>query len=92
MAQKVQVLLIDDIDGGTADETVTFGLDGKTYEIDLKEVSAAKLREALAPFIKAGRRVGGASSRAVAGTRSRSTAKPAQDGSSTERMRRWARD
>ena len=35
MAQKVQVLLVDDIDGGTADETVTFGLDGVTYEIDL---------------------------------------------------------
>ena len=35
MAQKVQVLLVDDIDGGEADETVTFALDGKTYEIDL---------------------------------------------------------
>ncbi len=37
MAQKVQVVLIDDIDGGDADETVTFALDGVTYEIDLND-------------------------------------------------------
>ena len=40
MAQKVQVVLIDDLDGGDATETVTFGLDGATYEIDLSEQNA----------------------------------------------------
>ncbi|MBN9376412.1 MAG: Lsr2 family protein, partial [Cellulomonas sp.] len=42
MAQKVQVLLVDDLDGGTADETVTFALDGISYEIDLTTENAAK--------------------------------------------------
>ena len=57
MAQKVQVLLVDDVDGGTADETVTFGLDGVTYEIDLTSDNAAKLRDALAPWVANGRKV-----------------------------------
>ena len=50
MAQKVQVLLVDDLDGGEADETVTFALDGKTYEIDLTTSNADKLRSALEPY------------------------------------------
>lgn len=45
MAQKVQVILVDDIDGGQAHETVSFGLDGVVYEIDLSTEHAAKLRE-----------------------------------------------
>jgi len=56
MAQKVQVLLIDDLDGGEAEETVSFGIDGSTYEIDLSGANAAKLRAALAPFVEAARR------------------------------------
>jgi hypothetical protein len=59
MAQKIQVLLEDDLDGGKADETVTFGLDGTTYEIDLSKKNAAKLRDALAAYVGAGRRVSG---------------------------------
>jgi hypothetical protein len=47
MAQKVQVLLVDDIDGGSADETVQFGLDGASYEIDLSSDNARKLRDLL---------------------------------------------
>ena len=47
MAQRVQVILEDDIDGGPADETVTFGLDGVTYEIDLSEKNASALRDAI---------------------------------------------
>lgn len=57
MAQKVQVILVDDVDGGEATETVTFGLDGVTYEIDLNADNAAQLREALAPWIGHGRKV-----------------------------------
>ena len=49
VAQKVQVLLVDDLDGGEADETVTFALDGKTYEIDLTTANADKLRGLLEP-------------------------------------------
>ena len=62
MAQKVQVLLVDDIDGGTAEETVTFSLDGVSYEIDLTTDHAAELRESFgvaAPRPQAGRLAAG---------------------------------
>ncbi|CAM5611462.1 hypothetical protein SBADM41S_11915 [Streptomyces badius] len=52
MAQKVQVLLVDDLDGVEADETVTFALDGKTYEIDLATANADKLRGLLEPYAR----------------------------------------
>ncbi|WP_309095860.1 Lsr2 family protein [Streptomyces sp.] len=56
MAQKVVVTLFDDIDGSEATETVAFGLDGRSYEIDLSEVNAGALRKALAPYVEAGRK------------------------------------
>jgi Lsr2 len=56
MAQRVVVTLSDDIDGGEAEETVAFGLDGKSYEIDLSAANADKLRDALTPYLEAGRR------------------------------------
>ena len=60
MAKKVTVTLVDDFDGaGAADETVEFGLDGVTYEIDLTSKNAAKLRGDLKQWVAAGRRVGG---------------------------------
>lgn len=59
MAQRVSVLLIDDLDGKEAAETVTFGLDGVTYEIDLSAENAAKLREEFAGWVGAARRSGG---------------------------------
>jgi hypothetical protein len=58
------VLLQDDLDGGTADQTVTFALDGVSYEIDLSHANAAQLREVFDPYVEAARRVGG---RAVPG-------------------------
>jgi hypothetical protein len=58
MAQTVIVQLTDDIDGGEADETISFSLNGKTYEIDLSAENAERLREAFAPFIEKGRRSG----------------------------------
>lgn len=86
MAQKVQVLLVDDIDGGTADETVTFALDGISYEIDLTTDNAAKLRDAFGPWVGHARKVGGrSSSRAVASPRSRSSRGDAQA------IRDWAK-
>ncbi len=59
MAQRVQVLLVDDIDGREARETVSFGLDGVSYEIDLSEDNAGKLRTQLATWIGHARRSGG---------------------------------
>lgn len=56
MAQRVLVTLSDDIDGGEASQTVTFGLDGKSYEIDLSDANAEKLRGTLAPYVEAGRK------------------------------------
>src|SRR6478735_5660811 len=60
MAKKVTVTLVDDFDGeGAADETVEFGLDGVSYEIDLSSKNASKLRNDLKQWVDAGRRVGG---------------------------------
>ncbi|MDN0199490.1 Lsr2 family protein [Streptomyces sp. S.PNR 29] len=56
MAQKVVVTLFDDIDGSEAAETIAFGLDGKSYEIDLNEANAQQLRSALEPYVAAGRK------------------------------------
>ncbi|AOP50479.1 Lsr2 family protein [Streptomyces lydicus] len=88
MAQKVQVLLVDDLDGGEAEETVTFALDGKSYEIDLSDTNAQKLRESLAEFVKAGRRTGGRS-----GGRGKARAAAASGGSQdTAKIRAWAKE
>jgi hypothetical protein len=56
VAQRVVVTLYDDIDGDEATETIAFGLDGKSYEIDLNPANAKKLRKALAPYMHAGRK------------------------------------
>ncbi|MEU4169050.1 Lsr2 family protein [Streptomyces sp. NPDC026665] len=87
MAQKVQVLLVDDLDGGEADETVTFALDGKTYEIDLTTANADKLRGLLDAYVKGGRRTGG---RASGGRgKARVASGGAQD---TALIRAWAKE
>lgn len=89
MAQKVQVLLVDDIDGGTADETVTFGLDGVTYEIDLSSAHAAELRAAVATWVGHGRKIGGrtAAARTPAPARNRGAA----NGGAHD-VREWAKE
>jgi hypothetical protein len=83
MAQKVHITLEDDLDGGEATETVTFGLDGRSYEIDLNDKNAAKLRDALARYVAAARRAGGRSSA--------STKRHTQVGPSAREIRDWAR-
>ena len=80
MAQRVQVVLEDDFDGGTAEETVSFALDGAEYEIDLSAENAAELRNALAPWLAHARKTGG---------RRRRGGKAAGD-SSTSEIRAWA--
>ncbi|MCY0922964.1 MULTISPECIES: Lsr2 family protein [unclassified Streptomyces] len=87
MAQKVQVLLVDDLDGGEADETVTFAVDGKTYEIDLTAANAEKLRGLLEPYTKSGRRTGG---RAAAG-RAKGRAAVSAGNPDTAEIRAWAK-
>ena len=67
MAQKVTVLLVDDIDGGSADETVSFSLDGVSYEIDLTAAHAAELRESFATWVGHARKTGGRTSAAARG-------------------------
>lgn len=59
MAKRVITTLIDDVDGKTADETITFALDGSTYEIDLSEKNAKKMRDTLGPWVENARRVSG---------------------------------
>lgn len=58
MAQKVQVILIDDVDGGHADETVSFAIDGVSYEIDLASARAEELRASFEPWVAHARHVG----------------------------------
>jgi hypothetical protein len=58
MAKQVITVLTDDLDGGEADRTVEFALDGISYSIDLSEKNAGKLRGTLDPYISAGTRVG----------------------------------
>ena len=57
MSKNVSVIVTDDLDGSDNAETVSFGFDGVTYEIDLAKKNRAKLEKALAPYIEAGRRV-----------------------------------
>ncbi|MFB7515805.1 Lsr2 family protein [Streptomyces sp. NPDC056144] len=74
MAQRVVVTLSDDIDGGEAAETVAFGLDGRTYEIDLNAANAEKLRKTLAPYLAAGRKQSSGSGNVTGATRRPSAA------------------
>ena len=83
MAQKITVALEDDLDGGPADQTVRFGLDGADYEIDLSISNATAFRERLAPYTARARKAG-------RGPRSR----PARSAPRRERsgdIRAWAR-
>jgi hypothetical protein len=84
MAQRVQVLLVDDIDGGDAAETVTFAIDGVTYEIDLSVDNAAQLRGAIGRWVANARRVSGRSQRGTA-------RRTGGGGNDTARVRAWAR-
>ena len=86
MAQKVQTLFIDDLDGSEADGTVRIGLDGTDYEIDLNADHTRQLRDALARYISAARRAGG-SIRSPA----RSARKAPKAGPDSTEVREWAK-
>ncbi len=86
MAQKIQTLFIDDLDGSAAEGTVRFGLDGTEYEIDLNAKNGKELRDALARYVGAARRVGGAARRPARGVRRGSAS-----GLNTTEVREWAK-
>jgi hypothetical protein len=93
MAKTVVVKLTDDIDGGDADETIRFALDGKSYEIDLNAKNAAALRGALRPYVDRGRIAGsGARPRPSrpSGPPSEQTLYSQLDADEKARFRAWA--
>jgi hypothetical protein len=82
--RKLVTQLVDDLDGGHADETVSFALDGRSYEIDLSEDHAASLRQALDDYVSRARRAG-------ENSRDRkSTPSTQRDPSQTRAIREWA--
>ena len=76
MSQKVNVLLVDDIDGSDASETIPFSLDGTAYEIDLNGEHAHELRGHLERYVKAARKVTGSASRSAQTRRTPATGAP----------------
>lgn len=85
MAQKVNIILVDDIDESEAAETVFFGLDGVQYEIDLSASHAAELRDSLAGFVGHARKVAGA-------RRTRRGSSAAGSDGDTKAIRTWAKE
>jgi hypothetical protein len=81
MAQQVNIVLVDDLDGSAADETVTFALDGKEYEIDLSAKNARKFRDAMAPYLGHARKAPG-----------RRRGRAGGSGPSPADIRAWARE
>ena len=87
MAQQTIVRYTDDLDGSEASGSVEFALDGRSYEIDLSDDNAAKLRDALAPYVGAARRAGGRARQAEASARPRSSS--ARSREETQEIRNW---
>jgi Lsr2. len=87
MAKTTIVQLVDDLDGSEAHETVKFGLDGLTYEIDLSNKNAAKLRAALQPYVEHGTRISGRSS---SGGRGGSRRPAVSEREQNKAIRAWA--
>lgn len=84
MAQQIQTLFIDDIDGGPAEGTVRFGLDGTDYEIDLSAAHSEELHKVLVGYVTHARKAGRTARRGSRGRR------PA-DSLDTRKVREWAR-
>jgi len=91
VAQKIQTLFIDDIDGSEAEGTVRFALDGAEYEIDLNAKHADELRKALSRYVEAARRSGGGGGGARRPARNGSSRRSAASGLNTNEVREWAK-
>jgi hypothetical protein len=87
MAQKVHIVLEDDLDGSDATQTVSFALDGTSYEIDLNDKNAAALRDAMGSYVGHARKVSGARR----GRRSSGSSASSGGGTSAKEIREWAR-
>jgi Lsr2 len=90
VAQKIQTLFIDDIDGGAAEGTVRFALDGTEYEIDLNAKHSEELRSALGQYVTHARKVGGGARRA--GRAAGRAGRGAGSSLNTTEIRNWARE
>jgi nucleoid-associated protein Lsr2 len=88
VAKHVNVMLVDDLDGSAAQETVSFGLDGRQYDVDLSAANAAQLRDALAAFVAVARRGSGRVRQRPVGV---NAARPVVDRERTAAVREWAR-
>jgi len=91
MAQKVNIVLVDDLDGTEATETVSFGLDGTSYEIDLNDANAASLREALSGYVGHARKVAGGGRRTRRSSGGGSSSSSSSSSSNTKDVREWAK-
>ena len=91
MAKETVTRLIDDLDGGEAHETVTFTLDGQSYEIDLSSRNAARLRNALAPYLDSAKRLAGrGGSPGIRAARGRPRVGAGGDREQNQAIRAWA--
>ncbi|MEV4197326.1 histone-like nucleoid-structuring protein Lsr2 [Micromonospora globbae] len=90
MAKQIIHKLVDDLDGGDADETVKFALDGVQYEIDLSSANAEKLREVFAPYVAAGTKVGRGGV-VVGGRAARGRGGATADREQNRAIREWAK-
>ncbi|GHJ11541.1 Lsr2 family protein [Micromonospora humidisoli] len=90
VAKQIIHKLVDDLDGGDADETVKFALDGVQYEIDLSNSNADKLRDVFAPYVAAGTRVGRGGV-VVGGRAARGRGGATADREQNKAIRSWAK-
>ena len=90
MAKQIIHKLVDDLDGGDADETVKFALDGVQYEIDLSASNAEKLRDVFAPYIANGTKVGRGGV-GVGGRAARGRGGATADREQNRAIREWAK-
>lgn len=90
MAKQIIHKLVDDIDGGDAEETVKFALDGVQYEIDLSTKNASKLRDALGPYADAGQKIGRAAV-VLGGRAARGRSGGGTDREQNKAIREWAK-
>lgn len=84
MARREVIILVDDVDGTEASETIRFAFEGREFELDLSEQNAAAMREAMTPWVSAARRIGGR--QVGAGGRERAR----RDSAQTAAIRAWA--
>jgi len=90
VAKQIIHKLVDDLDGGDADETVKFALDGVQYEIDLSASNAGKLRDVFAPYIANGTKVGRGGV-VVGGRAARGRGGATADREQNRAIREWAK-